>query len=61
MNEIRFIKETSITKEGGMIHFFEDGNHTYLEPDKVKEIFKEYINFITKKIEEEWKTLLFFV
>lgn len=53
MNEHRHITETGITEEGGIIHIFEDGSHTYIQPEIVKDIFIDYINLIPNKIEEE--------
>lgn len=53
MNEHRHITETGITKDGGMIHIFDDGSHTYIEPIIVKKIFIDYVNLIIDKIEVE--------
>lgn len=62
MKEAKHTTESYLTEEGGIIHLFQDGTYTYIEPEILHKLIVDYMHLTFHKLyKEEWKTLLFFI
>lgn len=52
MNEHKKIELLSITEDLGLIILFDDGCHTYIEPEDFYEIWTGYLNLAIEKVEK---------